>query len=322
MHEMNQSHLNNNLTCDQTRAHFALLVYGELSFDEEEGVETHLDSCAGCRLELERHKALHEAFDALAAEPPASLLRACRTDLAAALRHAPGPEPAYRISWWDRIVDFLATGPVLRPAGALALVAAGFFCARLMPTVGENLTPGSTQASITRVSDVEPQTDGSVRLVLDETRQRVVTGSLDDQRIRNLLLDAVRDPTNPDRVDSVDLLTRRAQSADIRGALVYLILHDQNDGVRLKAMEGLKPFAADPEVHKALSDALFGDANPGIRTQAIDLLIQAPPGKAPANLDRATIGMLQQLMARESNASVRQKSEKILELMNASQGIY
>lgn len=327
MDEMEQSHLNQELSCEQARAHFALFVYGELSFDEEERVESHLDGCLECRAELDRHKALHQAFDAFAVEPPASLLRACRADLSAALRRAPAQEGPFRLSWWDRMTDYLTAspgaGPILRPAGAIALLLAGFFGARLMPTLGESLAPGSSQASITRVSDVEPQNDGSVRIVLDETRQRTVTGSLDDQRVRNLLLDAVRDPNNPGlRADSVDLLTRRAQSADIRGALVYLILHDQNDGVRLKAMEGLRPFAADPEVHKALSDALFGDANPGVRTQAIDLLIQAPAGKMPANLDRATIGMLQQLMSQESNASVRQRCEKILELMNASAEIY
>ncbi len=338
MNEMNPNHLNSDLSCDQARAHFALLVYGELSFDEEERLESHLDGCAECGAELERHKTLHQAFDAVSVEPPASLLRNCRADLAAALRHDPGPERGLGLpgrvgladrfgvagrSWWDRLVDFCTAGPILRPAGAVALLLAGFIGARLMPTLGESLIPGASQSGINRVSDVEAQNDGTVRVVVDETRQRTFTGGLDDQHIRNLLLEAVRDPNNPGlRIDSVDLLTRRAQSADIRGALVDRVLHDQNDGVRLKAMEGLKPFAADPEVHEALSHALFGDANPGVRTRAIDLLIQAPAGQMPANLDRATIGMLQQLMSQERNASVRQKSEKILELMNASAEIY
>ncbi len=68
-----------------------------------------------------------------------------------------------------------------------------------------------------RVSDVETQTDGSVRIVVDETRQKTISGNLDDQRIRSLLLEAVRDPSNPGlRADSVALLSRRAQSAEIR----------------------------------------------------------------------------------------------------------
>ncbi len=179
-----------------------------------------------------------------------------------------------------------------------------------------------------RVSDVEKQNDGSVRIVVDETRQRTITGSLDDQRVRALLLEAVRDPNNPGlRQDSVDLLTRRAQSAEIRGALVYLVVHDQNDGVRLKAMQGLKPFSAEPDVRGALARALLSDGNPGVRTQAIDLLVQVPSGSAlpngsVPNIDPAMVGILQQLMLREKNASVRQRCEKLLELMNASAEIY
>lgn len=330
---LNNSSTGQNIDCAQVRMHFALLLYGELSFDEEERVDAHLDGCPDCRKDLERQKSLHAAFDGLAVEPPASLLRECRADLAAALRNSPAPRPASggdgrNGGWWERLTGLLSAGSVLRPIGAFALVLLGFAGARLMPTLGDNLIPsavfaGATQAGMNRVSDVEAQADGSVRIVVDETRRRTITGGLDDQRIRTLLLDAVRDPNNQGlRLDSVDLLTRRAQSAEIRSALVYLVVHDQNDGVRLKAMDGLKPFVAEPEVRGALSTALLGDGNPGVRRQAIELLIQAPGGGAPPNVDRAVIGMLQQLTSQEKNPSVRQRAEKALELMNASAEIY
>ena len=73
----------NMMTCQEARAQFALLLYGELSFDEENRIETHMDGCLDCRAALEREKALHAAFDGVAIEPPASLLRECRADLAA-----------------------------------------------------------------------------------------------------------------------------------------------------------------------------------------------------------------------------------------------
>ena len=44
--------------------------------------------------------------------------------------------------------------------------------------------------------------------------------------------------------------------------------------MRLKALEGLKGSAADPEVRQALARVLLSDKNPGVRTQVIDLLIQ------------------------------------------------
>lgn len=326
MNESNDARANQRMDCTQVRMHFALLLYGELSFDEEECVDAHLDTCAECRAALERQRSLHAALDDFAIEPPASLLRESRAELAAALRQSPGLRPA-KLGWWDRWADYVGSGPILRPVAAAALVLMGFVGARLLPAVapylGGNIVNNASQAGFERVSDVEPQSDGSVRIVLDQTQQKTITGSLDDQRIRTLLLDAARDPNNPGlRADSVDLLTRRAQSAEIRGALVYLVVHDQNDGVRLKAMEGLRPFVTEPDVRGALSSALLGDANPGVRTQAIDLLVQSRGGDSLANADRATIGILQQLMSQEKVPSVRQRCENALELMNASAEIY
>lgn len=326
MNQRNDAGANRNMDCEQARLHFALLLYGELSFDEEERVDAHLDACAECRAALERQRTLHAALDDFAVEPPAPLLRESRVALAAALRHSPGPRPA-RTGWWDRFIGYASPGPALRPVAAAALVLLGFAGARLMPNVapyfGGNIVAGANQAGFERVSDVEPQGDGSVRVVVDQTQQKTITGSMDDQRIRTLLLDAVRDPNNPGlRADSVDLLTRRAQSAEIRGALVYLVVHDQNDGVRLKAMEGLRPFVSEPDVRNALSSALLSDANPGVRTRAIDMLIQSPNGDSLANVDRATIGILQQSMSQEKVPSVRQRCENALQLMNASAEIY
>jgi hypothetical protein len=322
--------MNQALNCADARMLFALLLYGELSFDEEEGVDVHLDGCADCRAALEREKSLHAAFDGVAVEPAASLLRECRMELAAGVRHEQAARPA-RAGWWDSFVQMLSGASLLRPVGAVALVALGFLGARLTPLLSqalsggfsESLLTGASQAGMARVSDVEPESDGSVRIVVDETRQKTISGNLDDQRIRTLLLEAVRDPNNPGlREDSASLLSRRAQSADIRGALVYLVGHDQNDGVRLKAMEGLKSFATDPEVRRALSRALLNDANPGVRKQAIDMLVPAPDDPASPNIDRAMIGTLQELMLRESNASVRQRGQRVLEAINASAEIY
>jgi anti-sigma factor RsiW len=65
---------------------FALYLYGELSFDEEERVESHLDACLDCRKALERQREVQSALDNLAIEPAPSLLRSCREDL----HYAPG----------------------------------------------------------------------------------------------------------------------------------------------------------------------------------------------------------------------------------------
>ena len=110
-----------------------------------------------------------------------------------------------------------------------------------------------------------------------------------------------------------------------RDTLIYALEHDENAGVRLKAMDGLKPFVQQPEVRKALAGVLLSDGNPGMRTQAIDLLTQGV-GEATGNtfhtLDRDVIGTLQELMNSENNAYVRQRGERVLQLVNASAETY
>ena len=305
------------ITCAEARAQFALMLYGELSFDEEERIETHLDGCAGCREALERERAVHAAFDSAAVEPPASLLRECRAGLAARLDQEQ-PVPAPRLGWWDQFVGMLTGASILRPAGAVALIAVGFFGARVAPYLTQSL-PGVAEAGMARVRDVQAAPDGRVRIVVDETRQRTISGGLNDREIQGLLMEAMRDPSDPGlRADTVDLLNMHAQSAEIRDALTYALAHDQNAGVRLKAMDGLKSFAHDPEVRTALSQALLHDDNPGVRTQAVDLLIQG----SGENLDRQVIGTLQELMQREDNAYVRQRCQKVLTGLHASPEIY
>jgi hypothetical protein len=71
-------------------------------------------------------------------------------------------------------------------------------------------------------------------------------------------------------------------------------------------------------VRSALAQVLLSDSNPGLRTQAIDLLTAGPS----ENLDRQIVGTLQELMNRESNTYVRDRSQQVLEAMNASAQTY
>lgn len=315
--------------CASVREQFGMLLYGELGFDEEERVDSHLDVCAECRTALEREKAVHAAFDSIEIQPSPSLLRECREDLRARLmEEEASPRPA-RAGWWERFIDGLTLRPAggfLRPAGALTLVAVGFMGARMLPMIsfggsgGGYRAMGLTEPGASRVRYVEPASDGRVQIVLDETRQRIVSGRLDDPQIRALVLTGAKDPSDPGlRAEIVDILNTRAQSADVRDALIYALRHDENAGVRMKAMEGLKALVRDPEVRGALAQVLLSDANPGLRTQAIDLLTSGPGG----NVDRQVVGTLQELMQRgETQGYVRERCRRVLEAMNASAETY
>lgn len=318
------SDLNN---CAVVKDSFALYLYGELSFGEEERVESHLDECVDCRKALERQREVQAALDNIGIEPSPALLRSCREDLHFRLTE----ESQAKHGWWERFTDLL-TGRAahtgwLKPAGALTLVALGFGVARLIPPgsfgSGGQFEMGMMEPA-SRVRYVEPASDGRVQIVLDETRQRIVSGTLNDQKIRVLLLSAAKDPSDPGlRAETVEILNGSAQSSDVRDALTFALLHDQNAGVRLKAMEGLKPFAQQPEVRAAMTQVLLSDSNPGLRTQAIDLLTKGLNQDNPAmGYDRQVIGAMQELMQRENNLYVRQRCKTALESVKASTETY
>jgi len=300
------------MNCESVRAELSLLLYGELSFEREELIEQHLEQCEACRGALERERALHQAVDAERALPPAFLLPASRRGLFDRL--ATDSRLRRPSGWLQRARAVLAPGAAwLRPAGAVALVALGFFAARYTsgPSLPAGSHPAPSDSPVARVRFVEPDAQGRVRIVLEETRQRVLSGRLDEDRIQQLLLAAARDPSDPGlRAETLDVLRTRSESGEVRRALLYALEHDPNAGVRLKALDALKPFAAEPETRKTLSRVLLADDNPGVRAQTIDLLVQTK------QID--LVGTLQELLRREDNNYIRLRSQRALREMNAS----
>ncbi len=310
------------MTCDLVSSLIPLYFYGELAPAEEERVEEHLHACRACTLKLEHQRGLAAALSAHQAEVPATLLEDCRADLMAAIQGG-APRPAIRPTpgpwrlFLEALTDSLSgLWRFRQPVGAVALLAAGFFAARLT-------TPSpSGPASVSSPSDpvfntvrsVQPDNTGHIQIAFDETRRRVVSGKMEDQNIQRLLLAAARED-NPDvRVQSVDVLKNQADSGEVRDALLNAVAHDPNAAVRLKAVEGLKPLAGEAPVRKVLAEVLLGDENPAIRKEVVDLLVE--------HRDDSIVGVLQDLMQRESNSYVRLKSEKALKDMNASIGTF
>jgi HEAT repeats/Putative zinc-finger len=300
------------MNCESVQESADLYLYGELAGQEEEHIEQHLHGCAACRSALDRQKALHRSFDNLRMAPPANLLVECRQDL---FRIKPAEK---RPSPWMAFFSMWRPLAVAQPLGALALVALGFFSARLTTRDGNltaNLASMGGEPISSTIRSVQPDASGHVQIALDETRRRMVTGSLSDGNIERLMLAAARDAGNDGlRVESMEILKGHATSADVRDALLTALRNDPNPGVRFKALEGLKGMASQPEVRKTLGYVLQNDQNPGVRIQAIDLLTQRQ--------DAALVGMLQQLVGKESNGYVRQRCERALEEMNASVGTF
>jgi HEAT repeat protein len=177
------------------------------------------------------------------------------------------------------------------------------------------MTTDPAEPLVARVRSVQPDASGRVQISLEEVRNRVVSGRMDDGNIQRLLMAAAREETDPGvRVESVDILKDHAASAEVRAALLNSAAHDGNPGVRMKALEGLKRFAAADDVRKTLAQILLKDDNPGVRIQAIDMLT--------SHRDAAMVGVLQNMVGKEDNSYVRWRCEKALKEMNASVGTF
>jgi hypothetical protein len=306
------------MNCETARRALVLFIYGELSFEEEERLERHLAECPSCAAE----RVCLETMDALITESQVTaspaLLSRCRRDLSSRLEEE--RSSARRFSprgFWHK---WIVNPPLwLRPVGALAMLAAGFFGARLIPASGPAALPqiaGSGEPSaVARVRLVNTEPTGRVRVQYDEVRAREIAGDPNDERIRRLLLAAAADPVDPGvRVDSLELLKDHAADDEVRRALLNALRGDPNSGVRLKALEGLKAYARDPETRKVLAHVLLTDDNPSVRVQAIDLLVE---NKSPD-----VAGVLQELVRREQNSYVRSRSQSALNEMKASVGTF
>jgi hypothetical protein len=306
----------------------SLYLYGELDFAQEEELEGHLGACALCQTALAREKGWHTTLNSERADVPLDLLSQCRRDLRGALSSA-GPAKRSHAWWsnWLAPLSLSGTRWSMRVAVASFLVMIGFSAARWLDRTGIPgfATSGSSQMGLlnpatARVRDIQPDQNDRVHILFDQVSPREIIGRIDDPEVRQLLLAAMKDPTDPGlRVDSVEMLKGQSGS-DVRDALLNSVRHDPNAAVRLKALEGLRRFAGDEPTRDTLKFVLEHDQDPGVRSEAIDVL-------APANeliqVSPDLAGTLQDIVRSTSEDDyVRMRSIQLLRQMNASLDVY
>ncbi|MGA8598385.1 MAG: HEAT repeat domain-containing protein [Bryobacteraceae bacterium] len=314
------------MTCSETLEKLSGYVYGELDFTTEESIERHLDECAGCRAALERERLWHEAVRAEPAEAPLDLLSHCRRELHESLEVIRETRQPAWLRWLDSL-GFRSNAWSMRIATASLLVCLGFGLSRLMenrglvmPFAAKNVAEMSVLNPLqAHVRAIEPTADDRVQIIVDEVREHVITGSRDDDRIRQLLLEASKESIDPAiRLDSVELL-KDDPSDDVRTALLDSVRNDPNAGVRLKALEALGQFPTDAEIRQTLVAVLSRDESADVRTQAIDLLV---PLQGGSNLSPQLAGALESVMRSDPDGYIRMRCRQALRTPQNSVHVY
>jgi hypothetical protein len=323
------------MNCDWVRSNITLYAFDELGDADRAELEQHVTRCRDCAREAEAEKQLRRIMDLRPKlEPSATLLAECRLRLAEALEEMPAPQAATPgISRWTQWLSTPFAGLNLQwQAGmAVALLSVGFISGAFLSARGMHM-PGSggsdfTQASIAGVHSISARPDGKLDISLDTLQRQNISGSIDDPRIKQVLVSALGDYNSGVRLDSAELMKKAmenggspALTADpqVRAAFIASLRTDKNPAVRLTAIDALKGFESDPAVRDALLGALLSDSNSGVRMKAIEILASQ---KAPAG-NNAAIVALQKLAEQDSNSYIRLKSADTLRKWNAPVEMY
>jgi hypothetical protein len=315
------------MNCELAHERIVTAAYGELPDEQIHELERHMTGCPDCHRDREQllaMKILAEAHPVL--EPPANLVARSRMRLEEALDALPPKR------WYERLTqrmtnNFASIQAAPMAACLLLVVGAGAGilgsyeyvqsrAARAASVAQSRVAdpPAPQSAEIASISSIVRQPNSEI---VDVTYNQVVPehmqGSLDDPKIRQLLMLASENSASPlVRDDSVGLLAAECraghscQAAGIRDALMVVLRYDKNAGVRLKALDGLAPYvAADTRVRDAALEALLNDADPRIRTEAVNIL-------EPVEGDMSVRQVLHSVANSDHNPQIRTVSREVL----------
>jgi hypothetical protein len=185
------------------------------------------------------------------------------------------------------------------------------------PTVLMNQTEG-TIANVTGV--VQTPNSELVQVKYNRVVPESVEGSLDSPSIRELLLKGTQAAAESSvRANAVSLLANECRAGHacvggtdpkgIRNQLLVSMLYDEDEGVRLKALQGLEHYVGqDPRVRDAIAEALSRDPSAEVRKEAISTL-------GPVKSDSTVRQVLRTVSTQDENPYIRTAS------FNALQGV-
>jgi hypothetical protein len=288
------------MKCEWVQENILLHIYNELPDDARYELEQHVARCTDCAAELKATRQFHA------------------TIAASRMRLQESLETTEQGGFWQRLV--FDPGAWLRPIKLAPALTAAIFILGFAGGIGatyqvmntrnpvEALAPAPIEASITGIQSIQQEPGSSqVSIRYNTVSTQETQGSLNDQRIQQLLLFAARNNYNSGvRMDSVDLLTQTPNDAHVREALLYALRYDSNPGVRLKAIESLGSYVKDDvRVRDGVLEALANDSNPGVRAQALRLL-------EPVRADSSVRVVLQKLADKDPNQFIQSQARNVL----------
>jgi hypothetical protein len=276
------------MTCERVREQIPECLAGKLEKSARESVVEHLESCSACRNELTELGIVWRGLEGMSAPEPDRAMRTRFMEMMSAyqagLEQAPRVERAFPrppraaqetarsrwFAWWP-------SNPAWQMAIAATLLIAGVVGGRLIPSKPAELPPEMAQ--------LKGQVEGLRQLVA---------------------LSLLQEDSPSDRLRGVNFSSQMGRpDAQVQQALLQAVTHDPNVNVRLSAVDALQKYAGDPNVRRALGDAVMVQDSPMVQVAIIDLLVQT--------LDRSSAPNLRNMLGRiaqdgQIDEAVRQRA--------------
>jgi hypothetical protein len=317
-----------------------LSVVGELGDEEKELLDNHLRNCSSCRAELAR---LKEFTSAIAGHKPVDvsdeLLQEAREQLRVALLERRLRQPLFE-HFVESLREFAVRG-YRRGFGGIAMSMLGVFigylvfshpraveeqATRFEPPViqravetgstGESFTQGATRTSNVHLIDSDGS-DGIVEFTFDAVTPMHVRGNINDEKVQKVLARALITEDNAGvRLRTVNAIAsqlpgQKSPDPGTKSALISALKGDQNPGVRQEALRVLLRYRFDADIREALVYTLMHDKNSGMRIAAINGLATASVDGYHMNQD--ILDSLKRKVQSDNNNYVRRQARTVLE---------
>jgi hypothetical protein len=274
------------MICERVREQIPECLAGRLDHAARESLLAHLEACPACRAELAEMNTVWRGLGSLPEPEPDPAMRARFLEMLEAYQagRASGMGGRRQVMDPDR-------GPFRLPhelhkwqAGlAFALLVVGVILGRYVAQ------PRGASPDIA-------QLQGQV-----ESLRQLVTLSL------------LQEQSPSSRLRGVTYSYQMAQpDTQVEQALLYAVDHDSNVNVRLSAVDALQKYAVNPQVRRALADAVPVQDSPLVQIALVDLLVQLNDKEAAPALRK---------LAEDARADdqVRQHAASALQTMEVSQ---
>ncbi len=245
------------MNCGDVGPLLVFLACDEVTAEERAAIEAHLAGCGDCRELLSEEGQFQESVSVVpqAADEldrSGTLLAQCRSELAESLDEIAVPAERERWQPFGLVRRWMALRPGWSAAGLLAAGAIlGVQLLQWLPTSGSGIKGVAMNVSAApRVSDDQltrmavyginfaPSADaapGTLQVQLRAEQPVTLSGSLDD--------------------------------ADVRRVLTYVVRNSER--------EALRDVVGERDVRDALLESLNRDSNPGVRVEAVNLLVRS-----------------------------------------------